>query len=332
MFTLVAMAGAVAAGSPWAAPPGSRTLHVADPVLGISADGDLVAVNRYVLPCDGIVVWNASTGRSKPVRRSAFCEDDWASTNLGALGGERVVWHDVVAANTYSDIEVLTAVAGGGKPAPLYDFETFHDPDEYGPQIGGFAGDGDLLVYGTWKVATSGAVTNSRLLRVEGSRQRIIHRFGDAIVSASVDADRIAVAETQTVSVLDRAGSLLREIRPPIAKIDAVALHGPQLVVAGPDALVAYDAVSGRRVRSLPLARGSRLDDLANGVAVVVRGATVHARRVADGRDVVVARPRGYDVHAQIEPAGLTYAYTTNDNKDAYVVFVPWQALQRRLG
>jgi hypothetical protein len=331
MLMLVAMAGAVAAGSPSAAPPGSRTLHVAEPVLGISADGDLVAVNPYVLPCDGIFVWNARTGRSKPVRRSAFCED-WPSTNLGALAGERVVWHDVLAANTYSDIEVMTAVAGGGKPAPLYDFETFHDPDEYGPQIGGFAGDGDLLVYGAWKLATSGAVTNSRLLRVEGSRQRIIHRFGDAIVSASVDADRIAVAEAQTVSVLDRAGSLLREIRPPIPKIDAVALHGPQLVVAGPGALVVYDAVSGRRVRSLPLTRGSRLDDLANGIAVVVRGATVHARRVADGRDVVVAQPSGYDVQAQIERAGLTYAYTTNDNKDGYVVFVTWQALQRRLG
>lgn len=35
---------------------------------------------------------------------------------------------------------------------------------------------------------------------------------------------------------------------------------------------------------------------------------------------------------AQIEPTGLTYAYTTHNNQDGYVVFVPWQTLQHQLG
>ena len=55
---------------------------------------------------------------------------------------------------------------------------------------------------------------------------------------------------------------------------------------------------------------------------------------MADGKDVVVARPHGreiegYSVAAQIEPEGLFCTYTTA--KAGHVVFVPWKTVQQML-
>jgi hypothetical protein len=324
---LVAGAATAAAAAPPTAPPGGRVLHYPAPILDIAADGDLVAVNRHVVDCDGISIWNPLRRHTTQIRKSDFCEEEASGSNLGALAGTRVLWEDVLAANTYSDVEGLIAVPGG-KPHRLYDYESYHDRAEYGPATGYFAGDGSLLAYAAWTVGKDGSVSQSRIVRVDGNHQRVIRRFRNEITDLAVDAGRIAVADVSgTVSLLRPTGSLVRTIAAPAPKW--IALDGSDLAVAANGSLAVYDAGSGRLVRRLPFARGSQLLDLANGVAAVVRGPRVEAISVRDGRILFSARPKGYDPLAQIEPIGFYYGYTTNGNENGYVVFVPSAALRR---
>lgn len=313
-----------------AAPPG-RTLHVKGAVLEIAADGGLVAINRQVAICGGISVWRPSTGATLRVPVSALCAGGASSPYLVALGGNRLVWKEAEAANTYSDDEVLTALAGGAKATTLAATTSYHGESAHGPQYAGFAGDGGLLVYGVWTLGARGEEGAGRLLRVDGARSVLLRRTSGRILGASVDGGTIALVQPGKVTLLARDGKVLRELVPGGAEIDAAALQGGILAVQQGRTLGVYRASTGRLERSIALPAGAQLADLAGGIAAVVEGDAVVLVRLSDGRRAVAARPPGTNVLAQLEPAGLSYAYSSHDNADGYVVFVPWPELQRLL-
>ena len=72
-----------------------------------------------------------------------------------------------------------------------------------------------------------------------------------------------------------------------------------------------YNSHTGAFVHKWPVAAGASQLDVHSGIAVYAVGRTVHALRLSDGSDAIVARaPRAIEGLA-IEPAGLVYAYNT---------------------
>ena len=69
------------------------------------------------------------------------------------------------------------------------------------------------------------------------------------------------------------------------------------------------------------------------GVALYTQAGSIHALRLADGRDVVVSHVLGL-VAAQLEPAGLFYAYSISKGgpKPGRVAFIPFSAVTTLLG
>ena len=82
-------------------------------------------------------------------------------------------------------------------------------------------------------------------------------------------------------------------------------LQGPQLVTLTRTALTVWNAGTGEKVRTFPLAPARRvLEDIDGGVAVLGSHGTTHLIRLSDGRGVTFA----HAAHAQLEPAGLYFA------------------------
>lgn len=79
--------------------------------------------------------------------------------------------------------------------------------------------------------------------------------------------------------------------------------------------------MSGQAVVQRQLPTDSVLLDADRGIAVIRRPQTIMLLRLDDGRSSTIA-PRTELLHADLEPRGLYYSYTTDDG-GGRVVFVP---------
>ena len=73
--------------------------------------------------------------------------------------------------------------------------------------------------------------------------------------------------------------------------------------------------------------------DMSNGIAVYRVGRMLHALRVSDGREAIVASPSHGPVFAQLEDSGLFYSYTVpGAERPGRVAFVAFEDLLSALG
>ena len=87
-------------------------------------------------------------------------------------------------------------------------------------------------------------------------------------------------------------------------------------------------------MKKLPVAAGAARLDVHAGIAVYTTGRKVHALRLSDGRDEVVATARRAVFALEIEAPGIAYAYNTvkGGREVGNLVFVPLAKANSLLG
>jgi Tol biopolymer transport system component len=328
-FDLVGLTRIAPAGRP--APsllPSERVLDATTVATGtrigaLSADGSRAAfiVGATAADCDHVVVWTPSARALDRFSRPAECDRGRYGTRLYdvELAGSRAAWLSAGGCGNFCDIALTYATLDQRTPAVLAttNAEAGTDYDYH------LHGHGELLVFNE----------GPRLARIGGGTElcqagrrgpaicSILRRSDHASVADSVSAQRIAIREENAVAVVDEHGALLRVFPFAPGDVRAAKLDGDRLVVARPSSLDVYDVVSGQAVVQRPLPAGSALLDADGGVAVLRRQQTITLVRLDDGRSATVS-PGADPVHADLEPPGLYYSYTTKDG-GGRVVFVP---------
>jgi Tol biopolymer transport system component len=313
-----------------------RVLEATRPVEALAADGSRVAIAygagaaaRYPL----IETWDAPAGQI--VRFNAH------GYQRPALAGTRVAvpqFSHAMGVNFYGIALAATThpnpVEAGGLCRP-------GDGPRGGPCIrdplGDIVGHGSLLVFDSWKGPQPYCILpcpppkhDGRLYRVDGNAAVQIATSPLELTPLAVDGNRILVdAGAGALAVLNRTGSTRVTIPAPAAT-EAV-LQGTDVVAHRGITLDAYDAATGALRHEWPVSADAVLEDVQSGIAVLADGTVIHLLRLADGRDAAITVPGSGPVHAQLERAGLFYAYGVDDaNRPGRVAFVPWKSLPIR--
>lgn len=347
------------AGTPAAGAAPERTLAVSTRVLLLAADGDRVAfaAAATATTCDRIRVWRPQTGALAGFEAGTSCAGGETSAGeyLGALAlaGTRLAWLEVYQGNL-QDL-VLMRRDLGQQRAHQVAFAENHNGAEGSPDgdyLGGLHGDGGLLAYGAWSVCTAvpagwewdgpqcdDPAAGDDPVEVIGGEE--LHRVGKsaairtgptAFRVADVDGDRIVTLQERTVTIVGRLGAVRATVDLAAgADPDAAALSGSRLAVQRADSLELYDAGTGALERTLPLAAGAILTDLEGELAAYLAGASVRVLDVETGVEARFSTPASGPVDAELESAGLSYAYNGRGAKPGRIVFVPSGALAARL-
>ena len=291
-------------------------------IAGLSADGSRAAfiVKSTAADCDHVVVWTPSARALDRFSRPAECDQGRYGTReyQVELAGSRAAWLSAGGCGNFCDINLTSATLDQRTPAVLAttSAEAGTDYDYH------LHGHGGLLVFNE----------GPRLVRIGGGTEKcqglgrapaicaILRRSDHAFAADSVSAQRIAIREENAVAVVDEHGALLRVFPFAPGDVRAARLDGDRLVVARPSSIDVYDVISGQAVVQRPLPTGYALLDADGGVAVLRRQQTIMLLRLEDGRSATIS-PGADPVHADLEPPGLYYSYTTKDG-GGRVVFV----------
>lgn len=311
VLSLVLAATAAGAGIP------QPVLHTRDPVFALAMDGSRVA---YAVQqpgrCPRVLLWTLPRGGTVQLSGKATCAQGATSTGRGigqlALAGSRAAWVSNSGGNTESDDVLLTAAAPRPHEVVLSRAHRVGDVDGTltGNWLGGLAGHGSLLVYSRWSTDAAGGLTVGNLRSITGTRTRLLSGEKESVISHSVDAGRIAVVrEGGDVGVYTAAGTPVTSVQP--RSVKAVALAAGRLAVLTREStLEVYDARTGALRGTWPVAAGAQpFLDASGDIAVYVSWRTLHALRLDTGKDVVLARKTRAIVAAQIEPAGVAFAW-----------------------
>lgn len=342
LLVLACALGALAAGAA-AAPEKEKTLGVPGSVEEIAADGSRVAISTHYddgkTECDRAEEWDASTGRSVRFTTRRPChalQGAHSDAVVGmALAGRRALWVAYEYSNHPYCTGVYTATATSPKPVsvPLSLCDGTNSDEQFE-----LAGDGALLAeldyYDCeyYEECPDGIVRLDLVLRRLDGTKLVRLAAGDRVYRLfGVGGGRIVVGEKSgPVDVYSSAGKKLLAL--PFKKNEALAaaISGQDLVVRTKSQYLQYDAATGSSKRSFDVTR--KLRDLDGGIVVYTQDTTIHLLRLADGKDVAFATVPGL-VDAQLEPAGLFYAYNKphGGTKPGRVVFVPRAAALRRL-
>ena len=339
---LVIAAALVTSGA--AAPKSTRTLATAGSVVALSADGPRVAIATTGLAraCDRVVLWNAVARTS--ARWAAHTNCGGGQTSGGqalkeiALAGTRALWVESISGNNQE--LALWSARPGQKPAMLA-FETNGNGaggDPAGDYLGHVHADGTLAAFNTWRVCdrippggglippcVPGQIGLQTLWRVTPAGKRAIRQGADATFVAAVDAGRIAVQHDDgTVTLFSSSGAPSTTLGLPDGKFAGLELGGAQLAAIRNGALEVYSSTTGALAErfALPASPTPTLRDLDAGLAVYTAGRTVHVVRVASGKNRAWAAPTAV-VGAQLEGAGLWYAYNVSGKTKGRIAFVP---------
>jgi hypothetical protein len=135
----------------------------------------------------------------------------------------------------------------------------------------------------------------------------------------------------QSLAAVDRNGGVLWRRRQP-RKVRDVALGAAELLVLSGDELRVLDPSNGRLGKTLARPRWAAdgsLADVERDVAVFVTRRIVRLVRLGDGRNRTIHPPGSGVIHAQLEPAGLFYAYNVRGGRTGRVAFIPFRKLFR---
>jgi hypothetical protein len=341
-------------------------------VAHIAADGSRVAVatefskdNR----CDRVVVWNPSNRTNTQITTSVNCESG-AVNGIPeiALAGKRVVWIEAQGGN-YLELALRSRVLGHKKSETIDSADNGNGAAESpdGGYLENVFGDGALLVFNSWSVCTAypagydidpsepqckDPAPGTKIVLFDSAQKlhKVVNGKAVEIASApdiwesglkitslavvAVDAGHIATQQPDgSVTIYSAAGSVLKKIAVPTGKFSGFALQGSQLATVRDDKLELYDVDGGTLANTLPLAAGSVLCDLQNGLAVYLNGRKIRVLRLSDGKKLTFSPPGKGSVDAQIESSGLFYSYNYKAGRSpGRVVFVPFAALLNTLG
>jgi hypothetical protein len=358
-----------AAASPSA--QGTRTLQTRGQVSGLSADGRRVAVLTTDIKgsCDRIVVWNPAARRTTRINSEVGCPNFDGSIDVlteFALANTRVAWIEGSGGNSL-ELSLRSRVLGSKEKTKTLAFASNGNgaaEDSTGDYIGNIFGDGGTLAYNSWNVCEAipvgweGGQTcpdpapgdtpisiyrQQRLLKVVNGKGVAIASAPDVTASGlrtmslriiGVDSRRIATQRPDgSVAIYSAGVSTWKRIAVPTGTFSGFAFQGSQLATIRNDDLELYDVNSGALVKTIPLAAGSKLRDLQNGLAVYLHGRKVHVLRLADGTDIRYTASGAGPIDAQIERSGLFYSHNyQNANLPGRVVFVPFAAVLKKLG
>ena len=370
-LTALVVAGSLSA-SASPSPAKNVVLRTKGYVVQIAADGSRVAVatgfaknNR----CDRVVVWNPIKRANTQIITRVNCESGGVNDIPEvALAGKRVAWIEAQGGN-YLELNLRSRVLGQEKTEAIGSASNGNGAAESpdGSYLENVLGDGALLAFNSWSVCTAypagsdvdpsepqcdfpASGTKTALHFSAQKLLRVINGKGVKIVSApdidasglrtmslmvvAVDAGRFATQQPSgSVTIYSATGSVSKEIAVPTGKFSGFALQGSQLATVRDGKLELYDADSGTLVKTIPLAAGSVLHDLQNGLVVYLDGRKIRVLRLSDGKKLTFSPPGMGSVDAQIESSGLFYSYNYKGGRSpGRVVFVPFATLQKKLG
>ena len=321
--------------------PAVKIKNTKDWIEALAMDGSWLAYDvRGSTACNKLFAWNVQTGAGAVVSGKATCDADGTSTGAGvreiAIAGPRIAWIVNQGGNTESDDYLYTAslpkpkeklLAGGVRTGDI-------DGGLAGDGIGGLVGGGDRLAVNRWTTDAHNAFTKGSLVRIGGGLTTIA--TGTATLKASsLDLHRVAVLRADgKVALYDtEKGAVLLEVAPTSAR--EVTLRKDNLIVlTKARTLEIYDSHSGALRKTWPVVPGAAQLDVHSGIAVYAVGRKVHALRLSDGKDIVLATAPRAIVGLEIELPGIVYAYNTVKGiKDVgNLAFVPLSKVSSLLG
>jgi Tol biopolymer transport system component len=204
--------------------------------------------------------------------------------------------------------------------------------------LGHLRADGVLTAFDTWDCDDPAAQPwpglcesrrrNGQAWRIDGLKAvPIVSGPGPATVLA-VDGGRVLLDRGDGVlELVTASGALLRRFELDAGQVQGALVQGRDLVVRSLAAIEVTDAQTGDLVGRWPAATDAELVDVQDGVAVLVTGTTIELLRLTDGHRTTLQAPGSAPVLAQLESAGLFYAYRAAGAYPGRVRFVAWRAL-----
>jgi hypothetical protein len=338
------------------------------PIEGLALDGTKVAFVKgvpYTKACAlgrRVYRWNLATGKASLASGAKTCREPDTSTGSGifeiALTRTGSAWLLNSGGNTESGETLFSSTRKPHTDKVLATSDRYQSADPNGgfagTFIGGLVSDGSRITYATWSMDATGAVADSALWHVSGSKATKIASDSGAVVSASADRGRIALLRTDgTLAVYASDGSLLNTIAGAgragvecsygcgvpgeavalTSKLAAVLTESRVNRQAG--SIKVYDRTSGALLHTWPAAGYSWQFDAYGGIAVYVKGARVHALDLKTGKDAVVAKRNRTVEATRLDKAGLVYYFngpwSQKSGQKGTVAFVPFKTIAARL-
>ena len=312
----------------------SRTVATRAWIVHLSADGGLAAIDTWdesTATCGAVGIWGAAGGL-RWIGDSAGCGDA-PGRSAFVLAGARAAWTYYEETNSLD----FTELSGGGLGSRAVALASAdNDRDD---RLGNLAGDGQLLVYNTWRWNgdEDSPRTQMTLWRIlgKGTTSRPILTGPDTLDVVAVDAGRIAVLRADGTLVLlnDRGGQLSR-FRLGTTAIGELRLSGSRLVIRRGKTLEVRDATNGTLEHRWPTVSSggdTRLLDAQGNFALYTVGIATHLIQLSDGRDrVLMITNITSPEDADLEPTGLYYSYNIAGARPGHLAFVPLSQLEAR--
>jgi hypothetical protein len=308
-------------------------LRLTRPVLQLAADGSRVAIasgsgSQYSE--HAVELWTPG-GAAVRLGPSALPSSPLRPDGLG-LAGTNVAWSSYSTAQSRDIWRVENATVA----IPRGRF--VQPPDCCSEPVTDLVGDGALLVFTKWgpcrlsqnEQCARESKRNGRLFRLDGGRAIQIAASPGALTPLSVDAGRILVdRENGTLDLMTQQGTSLRTFPLNAAIVRGARLQGRDLVVLTTASVEVTDVETGAFLRRWPPPlQQAQLEDVQDGVAVLVAERRISLLRLLDGRGVEIDVPGSGSVLAQLEPAGLFYSYRADDpTYSGRVAFIPFSRL-----
>ncbi|MFN8223490.1 MAG: hypothetical protein U0R50_09655 [Gaiellales bacterium] len=335
-IVLAATAATTANGRGGASP---KVVTTRGAIESLGIDGQMIAYDLEAreLGCNTVHARNAHTGKDVVVSGKLTCEADSTSTGSGVpqvvIAGTRVAWIVNLGGNTESTDFLFTAKVTGKEVQVAKATRTGDiDGELDGDWIANLAGDGDLIVVNRWKALAGGVQDGQQLARIQNVLKPLASGPG-ALHIRGADTGRIVVQNGRAVLVYSQTGALIQQFAPAAVPIDVAIRKDFVVVLTEAATLAVHDAASGAKLDTIPVPAGGRSLDLHANIATFVVGKTVRAVRLATGKQAVIATAPKAIVDAQIDDAGLVYAYnpTTGVKGVGKLVFVPLSLVQAKL-
>jgi hypothetical protein len=310
--------------------PAKKVKQVGLPVVAVAMDGTRVIYSR---DDNAVGVWNIQTGAITQLRHGAGRFTDNPSIRELAIAGQRTAWITLASAGNSQEtwarlFTASLATPRGHKIASAFRVDGYDESGIAlwnGDWLSGLVGSGNVLAVSRWTTApnanSSGStISNARLSLIDPSRRplRVVASGQKAIVSAAVDAGRIAVLRPDdSIGIYSSKGSLLRTITPSSAK--ELAFGGGRVVVlTDAKTLEVYDAGTGALLHTWPISTKTAYVQAGHlsahgriGVYLVdarYLASRLHVVDLSTGKEVVLPVSQHSGRDAVVGRLGLVYA------------------------
>jgi Tol biopolymer transport system component len=326
--------------------PLARKLSFADPVVRVATDGRRAAPFTYSYSDSptarkrGALIWDAVARRTH--RTPVLCGELGGHGGL-VLAGKRLAWLCGHAGNTFQEDILMTTRPGARRPKVVADAISYTEGG--GDSLENLVGHGSTIAFthyqGTARERTAWLLVPTHGKKCPGNGDiyrpaKLCRRLSAAAggVTTAVDAGRVlTVAPDGTVRLLSTSGRLRRtwQLEPGIIN---ARLRGRKLAVQQGSSLDVYDAVTGAKTHTIPLAANegvaARLLDVQGNLAVYATGGAIHLVRLSDGKDRALSLPGGApELDAGLERQGLFVSWNRMySRRPGRVAFVPLRAVK----